>query len=200
AGAQVYLTRPQYDNPVNPRATTNNAFATLASGATYGPTNSPTEIGSGRYKLATWTAGMPFSSAPPDVNFGDIITPPPLTDTTKAPTVVTANGAFYMVSQKRLIAAQGGACTVLWPTLSGGTNSVTYTIGSAPSVSPSRLFWSDNYIPGGIDTNYNRVADNTAYAVSLSGVYAKVHYNQTVADFDLVDSQDTPDGRTKRAN
>lgn len=200
AGAQVYQTLPQYSNPIRSGQSASSAFATPVSGSTYASTNRPAESGAGRFKIDNFQAGAPFSSAPPDFNFGDIITPPPLTDTSKAPTIVTTNGAFYMTSRKQLVAAQGGACTVLWPKTDGTTNSVTYTIGSVPSLSASRLFWTDNYIAGGVNTNSTSVPDNTDYAVSLSGIYAKVHYNIAVPDFDTVNSQNNAAGRSARAS
>lgn len=199
--AQVYQTKPEFSNPINPKATAANSFGTLVSGATYAPASRPTEAGSGRFKISNFEAGMPFSSAPPDFGFGDIITPPPLTDNSKRPTIRTANGAFYMTARKQLIAAQGGACTIDWPTLSGGTNTITYNIGSVPNLAASRLFWTDNYTTGApLNTNTTSLPDNTDYAVTLSGIYAKIHYNMAVPDFDAVNSQDTAAGRGARSD
>ncbi|HTI69173.1 MAG TPA: LamG-like jellyroll fold domain-containing protein [Candidatus Limnocylindria bacterium] len=197
--AQVYTTTPLFSNQVKPGAPVANASATLASGANYASSSRPIETPGGRFKLDSWTAGMPFSSAPPDYNFGDIITPPPQTDTTQPPTIVTANGAFYMVARKQLVAAQPGPCTVNWKLTDGTTKSITYTFGAVPKTGASRLFWTDNYLTGGVSTNATSLPDNNDYAVSFSGIYAKIHYNSVLPDFDPGDSQDTPAGRSARA-
>ena len=202
ARAQVYQTTPNFLNPsVLPTGTADqNAYATPVSGNVYSPTNRPVEASSKRYQIASWTAGATFSAANPDFYLGDIISAPPLTDLTTAPTVMTTNGAFYMAGTKQLIAAQGGSVTIAWPTTSAGTNTVTYNIGAVPVKLASRLFWTDNYITNGVvNTNPNSPPDNTSYAVSLSGVYAKIHYNVVVPDFDTADSQDTAQGRSNRS-
>ncbi len=196
-----YSTTPLFSNQIKPGGTASSAFATPVSGTTYTSTNRPTEAVSGRFKIDNWSAGMAFASSPPNYNFGDVIVPPPLTDLSVAPTVSTVNGAFYMVSTKQLIAAQAGPCTVTWRLTDGTSKTVTYTLGAMPTLSPSRLFWTDNYITGApLNTNYNSLPDNTDYAVSLSGIYAKIHYNSVVTDFDLVNSQDNPAGRGARSD
>ena len=202
ATAQTYLTTPNYANPsVMPSGNTNqNAFASTFSGNVFAPTNRPSEAGTKRYQIASWSAGANFTSGQPDFTFGDPINPPPMVDTTVAPTVLTANGAFYLPSTKQLIAAQGGAVRVAWPLITGGSNTVTYNIGSVPSKLASRLFWTDNYSTvNAVQTNPNKSPDNSDYAVSLKGVYGKIHYNITVPNFDSINSQDTPDGRSGRS-
>ena len=199
AAAQVFTTTPGYSNNVKPGNATSSASATLASGSNYATNARPAEAGSARFKLDSWTVGMPFSSAPPDFAFGDVITPPPLVDVTKTPTVATANGAFYMTSRRQLIAAQAGTCQVTWPLTDGTTKTLTYNIGAVPVIPTSRLFWTDNYIPGGVNTNTAGVPDNSQYAVSLNNLYAKVHYNSVVPDFDTTDSQDNSAGRAARS-
>ncbi len=200
--AQFYQTTPNYANPVvNPTGSTNqNAYFSTFSGNVYATTNMPAEAGSQRYKIANWSAGQNFGSTSPDYYFGDPISPPPLTDTTIAPTVLTPNGAFYIPGNKQLIAAQGGPVQIAWPTTTGGTNTITYNIGLFPVKLASRLFWTDNYSTNNVlQTNPNQPPDNSTYAVSLSGVYGKIHYNNTVPDFDTVDNQDSSDGRSNRS-
>ena len=202
AGAQVYQTTPNFLNPtVVPAGSTNqNGYASPVSGNVYSATNRPVETGTKRYQIASWTAGATFSAAAPDFFLGDAISAPPLTDVTVPPVVLTTNGAFYIASTKQLIAAQGGPVKVAWPTTTGGTNTVTYTIGAVPRQVASRLFWTDNYTTNNpLGSNPNAPPDNTAYAVSLSGVYAKIHYNSVLPDFDPVHSQDTADGRSSRS-
>ena len=199
AGADVFSTTPSFTNPVRPGVGQASASATLASGNNYPTTQRPTEAGSARFKIDSWTAGMPFSSAPPDFNFGDIITPPPLADLTKAPSVVTTNGAFYLAKRRQLVAAQAGTCVIDWPTTTGTTNRITYSIGALPGSPASRLFWTDNYTAGAVSTNATGLPDNNEYAVSLSHVYAKIHYNAVIPDFDPADSQDTPAGQAARS-
>lgn len=202
AYSQVYQTTPNFLNPsVRPSGTAaQNSYATALSGNVYAATNRPVETGSKRYQIASWAAGATFSSASPDFFLGDAINPPPLTDLNTAPAVLTTNGAFYVASTKQLIAAQGGPVMVAWPTTTGGTNTVTYNIGAVPIKIASRLFWTDNFTTNSpVNTNPNAPPDNTAYAVSLSGIYAKVHYNNVVPDFDSVNSQDTADGRSNRS-
>ncbi len=199
AAADVFSTTPGYTNPVRPGVGQASASATLASGSNYAPTNRPTEAGSARFKIDSWTVGMPFSSAPPNFNFGDIITPPPLADPIRAPSVVTANGAFYLAKRRQLVAAQAGTCVVDWPTTTGTTNRITYTIGALPGGPASRLFWTDNYTAGAVNTNATGLPDNNEYAVSLSHIYAKIHYNAVVPDFDSADSQDTAAGQAARS-
>ena len=198
--AQIYQTRPEYSNPVQPSQST-VAYATLVSGSTYAPTTRPTELNTSRFQIDNFQVGAPFSSSPPDFNFGDLIPPPPLTDTARAPTVITANGAFYMESRKQLIAAQVGECMIHWPRLDGTTNIITYTISPLPSLPASRLFWTDDLITGApLNTNTLSLPSHTGYAVSLQKIHAKIHYNSSLPDFDTVNTQDSATGRAARSD
>ena len=60
ASAQVFTTTPNFINPVRPGNNAASASATLASGSNYATNSRPVEAGSARFKLDSWTVGMPF--------------------------------------------------------------------------------------------------------------------------------------------
>lgn len=199
--AQVYSTLPQFTNPVRlSGGSTNQHRVTLASGGVYLSTNRPTESGASRFKIDSWTAGMPISANPPDFNIGDVIPAPPLADPSQAPIVSTTNGAFYMAARRQLVASQAGSCTVAWKLTTGATNTITYSIGALPTLRTSRLFWTDDTVAGAVNTNLVTSPDHPEFAVSLSGLNARIRYNATVPDFSPSDSQLTPAGQASRAN
>lgn len=197
--AQNYSTTPQYNNPTRASSLA-SAAVTLASGAYYASTNRPSEAGTGRFKLDSWSFGFPIPSVRPDYTFGDIIPPPPLTDLTRAPVILTTNGAFYMAARRQVVAAQAGTCLIQWPMADGTDKVLTYTIGAFPTRPVSRLFWTDNFVSGATNSSSTALPDNTDLSVSFNQVYAKLHYNSSVPDFDLVNSQDTDPGRTARSS
>lgn len=197
--AQTYSTTPLYSNPIRAGSQA-AASVTLVSGANYAATNRPAEASFGRFKIDSWSFGFPIPSVLPDYTFGDIISPPPLYDTARAPIIQTTNGAFYMAARRQLVAAQAGTCTIQWPMADGSTKTLTYNIGAFPSRPVSRLFWTDNYVSGATNSSSTALPDNTELSVSFNQVYAKLHYNSNVPDFDLVNSQDSDPGRMARSS
>lgn len=200
--AQVYSTLPQFTNPIRlSGGSTNTHRATLASGAVYAPSTRPAEAGSTpRFRVDSWSAGLPFSASPPDFNIGDVIPAPPLADPLQPPLVATTNGAFYMAARRQLVASQAGSCTVSWRLTTGATNVITYSIGALPTLRSSRLFWTDDTVVGGVNTNLVTSPDHPEFCVSLSGLNARIRYNSTVPDFSPNDSQLTPSGQAARAS
>lgn len=189
-----FTTEPFFTNPVRPAQT--STYATLASG---GITTSP--AGSAGFKLAQWTVGMPFPSTPPDFYFGDVIQPPPLVDLTIPPMIGTPNAAFYRAYQQELIAAQAGPCQVVWNMKDGTTRTVLYNIGAIPRKPTSLLFWTDPNISNApLNTNIYSPPHTTEFAVSFGNRYAKIHYNSTVVDFDLLTGQETSQKRFNRSD
>ena len=196
---QVFSVKPAYDNVLRPGVAQANASATLASGTSYATNSRPSERGEGRFRLASWTMGMPVYGASPDFAFGDVITPPPRVDLTQVPTVTPTNAAFYMASRRQLVASQAGMCQVAWTLVDGTSRTVTYNIGAIPNRAASRLFWTDNLSPGVVNTNLNTLPDNSEYTVSLNRLHAKLRYNETVPDFSPTNSQVTGAGQSARS-
>ncbi len=117
--------------------------------------------------------GQPVQTAllrSPDFNFGAKIPAPAGASLAFAPTIDPAGGAFYLASEKQLIASGSGFTTIVWKDASGNPSvTSTYLISDLPSQPPVNIYW----------TEINQVA-TLAPPIDFPGLTVTIHYNSLI--------------------
>jgi hypothetical protein len=175
----VYEASPQFDNlwqtpPLEPGR--EGATAGLVFNGHAGPYRVPGRPGKevvpatpdGRYQLAQSGFGQSLGGLRPDFLMGDIITPIAGADTSQAPGISPATGAFYVPSRKMVIAADHGPVKIDWKMTDGRSESRVYLVSAVCSRRPCRIFWTER--------PYN------APTVDLRGKFVTIHFNTSVTN------------------
>ena len=120
----------------------------------------------GTFQLNRSSVGEPFAEVVPDAAIGDVLVPPAGAITNQAPVIYPDNAAFFVLSTGQVIATSHGTVVLTWKMTGGGTSVMTYDVSGVATRRPEKIFWTE--------------APYYSPVVSLSGKFARIHYNDDV--------------------
>ena len=170
---EAEYTNPWYNtNGLGGSLTNSIAHATVAYNGHAGPYSLPGGLAAsvpsdGDFQMVRASLGLPFPEIVPDAAIGDVLAPPNGAATNHTPLVIfPGNGAFVDPATGRVIAASHGSVTMQWLMADGTTNTMVYEVSAVATQRPEKLFWTE--------------APYYSPVVSLSGKFARIHYNDDV--------------------